>query len=585
MTMGEQPYRTAGLWWWGIPALALALMLLLWWFDGNCPVFLFFNALSDYTGEAFWANVTAMGEPPVVFSLALLLAGRHPRAVWTLVLAALFAGVTVHGLKEWLDVARPPAVLHAGEIHIIGAALGAVSFPSVHTTATFLLAGVVATQVRGRPAWRFAFTAGAVLIGISRMAVGIHWPMDVLVGALIGWCSVALGHSLGPRIRWGVSLDAQRLFAFLLAGAAVNLVLFHRGDYAEARPTELVVGVLALLGAAPALRRLFSRTARADYGEHAGEKEGDPNAGTTPRLAGMALRIAVTVAMCWGVFRSVDVEKLAAAIGGAAPRLLLFALLFHLLGTALAAYRWHLLMRPLGYRLSFGFYLRSYFKGAFFNQALPTSIGGDAVRVLDVARGGVRKRDAFRGVFIDRVLGLVALLVLNLVASAVDPHLLPTDIHLAINLLAGTGLAAFLLMLLLHRISSMRRWRVTRYAGRISGDLLQVLRRPPDAVVQFILSVGVHLLSLVAVLLIGRSVGLDYGLTTFLIIVPPAILLTLIPVSFAGWGVREGALVGLFSLIGADRALVLSMSILYGLVLVVGSLPGLAAYLAGRHRI
>ena len=64
---------------------------------------------------------------------------------------------------------------------------------------------------------------------------------------------------------------------------------------------------------------------------------------------------------------------------------------------------------------------------------------------------------------------------------------------------------------------------------------------------------------------------------------PPALVLTVIPISVAGWGVREGALVGLFSLIGADKAAVLMMSLLYGLTLIIVSMPGLVTYLKGRH--
>ncbi len=100
---------------------------------------------------------------------------------------------------------------------------------------------------------------------------------------------------------------------------------------------------------------------------------------------------------------------------------------------------------------------------------------------------------------------------------------------------------------------------------------------------QLSLSIVIHILSMINIFLIGRSVGLDYDFVTFTIIVPPVILLTLVPISLAGWGVREGAMIGLFTLIGADKSIVLSMSILYGIILVVASLPGLYVYLHGKH--
>ena len=76
---------------------------------------------------------------------------------------------------------------------------------------------------------------------------------------------------------------------------------------------------------------------------------------------------------------------------------------------------------------------------------------------------------------------------------------------------------------------------------------------------------------------------MHYSLLTYLVIVPPVILFTVIPVSVAGWGVREGAMVTLFAMIGADKAAVLAMSIIFGFILIAASVPGLLVYLQGRH--
>ncbi|NMQ20281.1 hypothetical protein E4P82_14405 [Candidatus Competibacter phosphatis] len=77
----------------------------------------------------------------------------------------------------------------------------------------------------------------------------------------------------------------------------------------------------------------------------------------------------------------------------------------------------------------FLFYWCSYFKAMFFNQGLPTSIGGDALRVLDVANQGFRKRDVLYGVILDRVSGLAALMLLNLLAYIFNPELLPLQVY------------------------------------------------------------------------------------------------------------------------------------------------------------
>jgi uncharacterized protein (TIRG00374 family) len=79
------------------------------------------------------------------------------------------------------------------------------------------------------------------------------------------------------------------------------------------------------------------------------------------------------------IFRSVDSTSTAAAMATASPAYLLAAVLFQISCNTVAATRWRLIMKQLGFQQSASFYLKSYFKGVFFNQGLPTSIGGDGI--------------------------------------------------------------------------------------------------------------------------------------------------------------------------------------------------------------
>ncbi len=300
---------------------------------------------------------------------------------------------------------------------------------------------------------------------------------------------------------------------------------------------------------------------------------------------GLVLRLAVTLGILWLIFRNIDFSGVLAVMKSAHWPGLALALLMQLLSTWLAGFRWYLVMRELGFGHSSGFYVRSYFKGTFFNQGLPTSIGGDAMRVLDVAGNGFRKRDAFKGVFIDRILGLLGLLLLNLMANALLPDLLPRGVFWIINILVLGGVAGFVALVFLHRLHWFERWRLSAYLLDISRKLHQVLRDGRRVLRQVGLSLAIHAFSILNIYLVGRSVGLDYDIVTFAVIAPPVFLLTLIPVSLAGWGIREGAMIGLFTLLGADKTVVLSMSLLYGIILVIASLPGLWITLQGRlHR-
>lgn len=296
------------------------------------------------------------------------------------------------------------------------------------------------------------------------------------------------------------------------------------------------------------------------------------------------IRLVVTVGILVLIFRSVDLDGVASTLRNTDPIWLIAALALQLLSQLVAAYRWRTVMVALDYGMDTGFYLRSFFKGTFFNQGLPTSIGGDAIRVLDVAREGHRKRDAFSGVLVDRGLGVAGLLFLNLAANAIKPDLLPDEVFWALNGIVLAGIGGFIIFWQLHRFGTLQRLRLGYPLFVLSSRLATVLRGDRRLPQQAALSIVVHLLSMLSVFCVGRGVGLDYDLLTFLVIVPPVILLTIVPISMAGWGVREGAMIGLFTLIGAPKAAVLSMSILYGLVLIAASLPGLYVYLRGKNR-
>ena len=293
-------------------------------------------------------------------------------------------------------------------------------------------------------------------------------------------------------------------------------------------------------------------------------------------------RLLVSVSIMAVILHSIDIRQAWRVVLDARPLWLLLALLMQFGSTAVAAYRWQLIMRNLGFGQSFSFYRDSYFKGMFFNQGLPTSIGGDAFRVLDVAGRGFRKRDALYGVAIDRIAGLGALLLLTLVAHLVDPDLLPARVYRLILWLLIAGLVGFSSVSFIGRLSWLGRYPQLALLKSVSDRLLQAVSRR-----RFLLlasSLLVPLLAMLSFFAVGRALGLRYDLVTYFAIVPPALVLTVIPISIAGWGVREGALVGLFSLIGADKTVVLMMSLVYGVLLILASLPGLVVFLRSRRQ-
>jgi len=298
----------------------------------------------------------------------------------------------------------------------------------------------------------------------------------------------------------------------------------------------------------------------------------------------LIIKILISVAILVLIARSIDLSAVLGVVRSMQKDYLLLALVMQLLSAALASYRWYLIMRRLKFGQGPMFYLKSYLKGSFFNQALPGGIGGDAYRVIETSRLGNGKKAAFYGVLLDRLLGLIGLLLLNLIANIAYPDLLPGPIFHLLNAIALGGIAAVVVFAMLGKIDKFAEFKFTRHLHEISADLRRVYHDPRAILLHSIISVLIHFISMLAVYFIGIGVGLNYGLLTFLVLVPPVMLLTIAPISLAGWGVREGGMIGLFLLIGADKTLVLSMSVLYGLILLAASLPGLYLFLMNRQK-
>jgi hypothetical protein len=278
----------------------------------------------------------------------------------------------------------------------------------------------------------------------------------------------------------------------------------------------------------------------------------------------------------------VDFHAVAPIIMHADGTFIILALILQLGSTMLAAYRWSLIMSALHFHQNFGFYLGSYFKGAFFNQALPGSIGGDAVRGLELGSMGYSKKEAFTGIFIDRIVGLVGLLLLNFGANLFSSDVLPPWLFHLVNMICIGGISGFSILIMLHKIQWFHTYKATRLFANLSHRFRQVYATKQAIVVQVGLSVIIHFFSVMAFYEMACSVGIALPLSLFLVVVPPVFLLTIIPISLAGWGVRESAMVGIFTLIGASKESILSVSLLYGIMLIVASLPGLFIWVRGK---
>jgi hypothetical protein len=217
--------------------------------------------------------------------------------------------------------------------------------------------------------------------------------------------------------------------------------------------------------------------------------------------------------------------------------------------------------------------------GAFFNQTLPSSIGGDAVRLWLVARAGAGWRAATYSIFVDRAIGLIALAIIIVVSLPWSYKLIAdADGRSALLLIDFAALAGGVGFLIFGRLQ----WRwLQRWWGMdhlhacavIANRVIFSRERGPSVAV---LSLLVHVLAVVTAWCVAQSIKAPVGFGQIFQLVPPVMLITMLPISIAGWGVREATMGLAFGYAGLMTNEGVNVSLLFGAVsFIVGAFGGL----------
>ncbi len=232
-------------WLLGLGISALALAVLLWGTAGAFAGFHAVNAVAPWAPDGFWGLTTSAGDGLILGVLGLFMARRYPHVLWILFIGILVAGLLTHLPKAWIDLPRPAGVLEAGSFYLLGPELRTKGPPSGHAVAVFTLAGIVVYVLRNT-GLRLLVLAVAVLIAISRVVVGAHWPLDVLMGGGLGLIAAWIAIALGTRFPWGRNPWVHLGLLGFFVTAALMLMTFDPG-YPLGRELSVLVAASALL--------------------------------------------------------------------------------------------------------------------------------------------------------------------------------------------------------------------------------------------------------------------------------------------------------------------------------------------------
>ena len=224
---------------WTIPIALLALSAPLWLHWGEPGVFLAINQACLLLPAPVWTGLSLLGNAWGVLAVTSPLLVLAPRLLWAWICAVPFAVLFARLGKGLLESPRPAAVIDNALFRLVGEKLDVASMPSGHTLTTFAVASslyfALDAQRRGRFVWLWLLASA---VGLSRIAVGAHWPGDVAVGACLGVLAGLLGNLLWCRLgaEYGQARGWRLRSLAVLLAATVYVLLDAPVDFAENTP-------------------------------------------------------------------------------------------------------------------------------------------------------------------------------------------------------------------------------------------------------------------------------------------------------------------------------------------------------------
>jgi hypothetical protein len=307
------------------------------------------------------------------------------------------------------------------------------------------------------------------------------------------------------------------------------------------------------------------------------------------RTALVGAKIGVSLALLAYLLSTTDLSALEEKVRSADLVDLLAAVLCFLAMLALATWRWQLLLGPLGAPAPIRRLTASYLVATFFNNFLPSNIGGDIVRVRDSSRltGSVATSVAVVG--IDRILGFGALYLLAAVAFALAPPVVRGLAGARVVLLGLAVLFGFLAYVFFRPGTARWIMATTRLSSidwaREQFEVVQGAVHAYRARVGTIWLAGaaslvIQALAVLYYLAIAHALGVPLPASAAFLMVPLCTLLQAVPVSFNGWGLREGLFTLYFSQVGLPRSSALAFSLVGAGLMVLLSLSGAVVWMA-----
>ena len=297
------------------------------------------------------------------------------------------------------------------------------------------------------------------------------------------------------------------------------------------------------------------------------------------------LKVGVSVALLWVLFSRVDVARLWSVARTASAWWLAAALALYVVMILISAWRWGLLLEAQGLDFPFRRLTASFLVATFFNNFLPSNIGGDVVRIADTAPAAGSKTLATTVVLIDRGIGLLGLVLMAALGATAGARFGGSPPGVGAGVLwAGFGLAAMIatpallmpeaFVRMLQPLRVVHREWVDERLDRLTLALGRFRESPAAIGACFAGAVAVQAVLVAFYLAIAHSMRIPIGFAELAVIVPISFIVQMLPVSMNGFGVREATFGFYFSRLGLPLESALLVSFVGAALIMIVSLSG-----------
>ena len=313
-----------------------------------------------------------------------------------------------------------------------------------------------------------------------------------------------------------------------------------------------------------------------------------PDKPPSGRWAKVGLRLFVSTGLIGFIFYKTDLAAFIHHLISVDIVAAIFAIAVFQFQGIIGGLRWGAVLHAIGVSFRYARVIALFFIGYFFGQALPSSVGGDVIRVYEFYKDGHSLTDSVSGVLLDRVSSVIMLIILVL---AMQPYFI-ANINAAqqewvqpVIILFFVFITFGLFIFLFAERLPFRDSRIVRSFLQIAINLQRLTTSARSLAIVGVLALAGHLNTTLGVYILAYGLGIEVSFLDCLMLMPLVVLVTTLPISIAGWGIREMAMITAFGMIGLPTEPVFVLSVMIGLANLLVGFSGFLFWLAYQRPV